>query len=63
MLNVRKEIIYYGYETIINDFLNAPCGPQIPTPSVNASYYGGSQSFVSTTFYKNVLKTVYKRTS
>jgi hypothetical protein len=62
-IDIEKEGIHYGYEARIKDYANWTCGAMPPILPLNPKYffiysriYGGSQEFVSYSFYQNILK-------
>ena len=52
--------MHYGYEATIDGFPEAKCGKMPRVLPLNPRVYGGSQEFISFTFYENVLKFAIK---
>lgn len=48
--------MHYGYEATIDGFNESKCGPMPPTLPLNPKAYGGSQEFISYTFYENLIR-------
>jgi hypothetical protein len=52
--------MHYGYETTIDGFAESKCGKMPRVLPMNPRVFGGSQEFISYTFYENVLKFAIK---
>lgn len=48
--------MHYGYEATIDGFTDTKCGPPPPKLPLDPRHYGGSQEFVSYTFYENLIR-------
>jgi hypothetical protein len=55
-IDVERDGMHYGYEATIDGFNASKCGPAPPTLPLDSKAYGGSQEFISYTFYENLIR-------
>lgn len=59
-IDIEKAGMYYGYEATIDGFNESKCGAMPPILPLEPKVYGGSQEFISYTFYENLIRYAMK---